>query len=163
MYLNFFRGEIQIDPTDVFVNNMGHWIRRVYHEITIRTNEVLRPHGLARSQWEVLYRIASSDGVTQKDLQTAMKVESGTLTGIVDSLVKKGWLFRQEHPRDRRIKLLRMTEQGHRKWLDIPNPIDVLRPDIMKGITPEEEGFVVKLLQNAVSNLDSLDDKEEDK
>lgn len=163
MYLKLLRGGIQIDPTDVFVNNLGHWIRRVYHEITIRTNEVLRPHGLARSQWEVLYRIASSDGVTQKDLQTAMKVESGTLTGIVDSLVKKGWLFRQEHTRDRRIKLLRMTEQGHQKWLGIPNPIDVLRPHMMKGITPEEESFVVKLLQKAVSNLDSLDEKEEDK
>lgn len=91
MYISLFRGGIQIDPTDVFVNNLGHWIRRVYHEITLHTNDVLRPYGLARSQWEVLYRIASSDGVTQKDLQIAMKVESGTLTGIVDSLVLPYW------------------------------------------------------------------------
>ena len=129
----------------------------------MRTNDVLRPYALARSQWEVLYRIAGSDGVTQKDLQVTMKVESGTLTGIMDSLVKKGWVVREEHPHDRRIKLLRMTEQGRQKWRDIPNPIDVLRPRMMNGITPEEEAFVVKLLQKAVSNLNSLDNEEEDK
>lgn len=92
-----------------------------------------------------------------------MKVESGTLTGIVDSLVKKEWLAREEHSHDRRIKLLKMTEQGYHKWKDIPNPIDVLRPPMMSGITPEEESFVVKLLQKAVSNFESLDNEGEDK
>ena len=150
-------GGRNIDSTDVFANNLGHWVRRVYHEITLRTNEVLRPYGLARSQWEVLYRIVSTDGVTQKDLQAAMDVESGTLTGIVDSLVKKGWLIREEYSNDRRIKLLRITAQGHHRWLEIPNPIDLLRPRMMNGITDEEEAFVIKLLQKAVSNLDSLD------
>ena len=142
---------------------MGHWIRRTYHTITLRTNEVLRPYGLARSQWEVLYRIASVDGITQKDLQAAMNVESGTLTGIVDSLVKKGWLVREEHPRDRRIKLLRMTVQSYQRWLEIPNPIELLRPRMMNGITYEEEDFAIKLLQKAVLNLDSLDNEGEDK
>ncbi|QQE78797.1 MarR family winged helix-turn-helix transcriptional regulator [Alicyclobacillus sp. SO9] len=145
---------------------MGHWVRRVYHEITIHTNEVLRPYGLARSQWEVLYRIAGSDspdGITQKELQTTMKVESGTLTGIVDSLVKKGWLVREEHPSDRRIKRLKMTHEGHQSWVDIPNPIEVLRPQMMNGITSEEEAFVVKLLQKAVLNLNLLDNEGESK
>ncbi|MHB1629347.1 MAG: MarR family winged helix-turn-helix transcriptional regulator [Bacilli bacterium] len=101
-------GGTNIDPTDVFANNLGHWVRRVYHEITLRTNEVLRPYGLARSQWEVLYRIVSTDGVTQKDSQTAMDVESGTLTGIVDSLVKKGWLVRD-------LRLSRLGEYDARR------------------------------------------------
>lgn len=106
----------------------------------------------------MLYRIARTDGVTQKDLQVAMRVESGTLTGIIDSLVKKGWLVRKEHSQDRRVKILMMTEWGFQKWEDIPNPIDILRPLMMNDITPEEEAFVVKVLQKAASNLASLND-----
>jgi DNA-binding MarR family transcriptional regulator len=123
--------------------------------MTVRINEVLRPYGLARSQWEVLYRIVNAEGITQKDLQSVMNVESGTLTGIVDSLVKKGWLTRQEHPHDRRIKLLKMNLESQKRWSNIPNPIHLLRPHMMKGISEEEETFAIKLLQNAVMNLNS--------
>ncbi len=145
-----------MDPTKEFHRNLGHWIKRVDHAVTLRTNTLLRPYGLARSQWEVLFRIAAADGVTQKTLQSAMKVESGTLTGIVDTLLKKGWISRTPHPEDRRINVLRMTADGARRWREVPNPITQLRPQMMQGISPDDEAQAIRILQRAVSNLDEI-------
>jgi DNA-binding MarR family transcriptional regulator len=151
-----------LDPTAVFKSNMGHWIKELDHIMSIKINELLRPYGLARSQWEVLYRIQNSDGVSQKDLQEVMKVESGTLTGIIDALVRKGWVIRQEHPQDRRVKILAPTEENKLKWADIPNPIHVLRPVMMRGISSNDEAFVISVLKTAVLNLENVEHMEAD-
>ena len=150
-----------MEPTKEFHHNLGHWIKRVDHAVTLRTNALLRPYRLARSQWEVLFRIAAADGVTQKTLQSAMKVESGTLTGIIDTLIKKGWISRTEHPGDRRINVLRMTTEGACRWREIPNPITQLRPKMMQGISPEDEARAIQILQRAVNNLDETAHEED--
>lgn len=149
-----------VDPTDVFKNNLGHWIKKLDHVMTIKINELLRPYGLARSQWEVLYRIQSSNGISQKELQEVMQVESGTLTGIIDALVRKRWVTRQEHPNDRRVKLLVPNEQSQIQWSKVPNPIHVLRPVMMQGISSKDEGFVIGILKTAVRNLEDIESKE---
>lgn len=155
-------GGTLVDPTQEFHHNLGHWIKRVDHAITLRTNAFLRPHGLARSQWEVLFRIAATEGVTQKSLQSAMQVESGTLTGIVDTLIKKGWITRTAHPQDRRVNLLQLTIEGRQRWRAVPNPITELRPRMMQGISAADEAWAIHILQQAVRNLDTSPAKEDE-
>lgn len=151
-----------MDPTQEFHHNLGHWIKRVDHAITLRTNALLRPYGLARSQWEVLFRIAATAGVTQKSLQSAMQVESGTLTGIVDTLIRKGWITRAAQPQDRRVNLLQLTIEGRHRWQEVPNPITQLRPRMMQGISSADEAWAIHILQQAVRNLDPSPSEEED-
>lgn len=144
-----------MEDNPLFKQNMGHWIKRLDHAMTNRINEVLRTCDLARSQWQVLFQIQRSGCITQKELQDMMRVESGTLTGIVDSLVRKGWVIRREHPKDRRMKVLSLTEDGKNRWKETPDPIRVLRPQMMHGISAEDEEIVVRILERAVSNLES--------
>ncbi|HET7580004.1 MAG TPA: MarR family transcriptional regulator [Bacillales bacterium] len=138
-----------------FDQNMGHWVKRLDHAITNKLNDILRSYGLARSQWEVLFKIMHLDEPTQKELQNSMGVESGTLTGIIDSLVRKNWVTRLEHPKDRRVKVLEITEEGRERWAVMPNPIFVGREQMMKGINREEEQFVIKVIKKALNNLES--------
>lgn len=138
-----------------FDKNMGHWIKRLDHAVTNKLNHILRPYGLARSQWEVLFKIFHLDEPTQKELQNSMGVESGTLTGIIDSLVRKNWVTRHEHPKDRRMKVLKMTDEGKERWATMPNPILAGREQMMKGIKREDEQLVIKVLQKAIYNLEN--------
>ena len=147
------RLKCSLEPTKELHHNLGHWIKRVDHAITLRTNALLRPYALARSQWEVLFQIAAATRVTQKDLQSAMQVQSGTLTGVVDTLIKKGWIIRTAYPNDRRINVLQMTTEGLRRWHEVPSPITQLRPQMMERISPEDEARAVKILRQALSNL----------
>jgi DNA-binding MarR family transcriptional regulator len=46
-------------------------------------------------------------------LASALGVALSTATGIVDRMVEQGLLVRQEDPVDRRLVVVRLTEQGH--------------------------------------------------
>jgi DNA-binding MarR family transcriptional regulator len=61
----------------------------------------------------VLTTIVSSDyGMAPTDVAWALAARSRTSARIVLRLVKLGWLTRIRHPRDARIRVLRLTEHG---------------------------------------------------
>src|SRR5216684_8472547 len=93
---------------------LGHWIKRAFLALTGHVNDLLRPHDLTYSQWHVLSFVARhTDGAaTQKELQCWLKVEAATLTGVIDGLVRRGWLIRSESADDRRVKQLALTPEG---------------------------------------------------
>lgn len=63
-------------------------------------------------QLKSLFFIANEGTTNLKKLAAALKVTPSNVTGIVDRLVQQGLVSRQENPEDRRVSLLRPTEQG---------------------------------------------------
>ncbi len=63
-------------------------------------------------QLKSLFFIANERTTNLKKLAVALKVTPSNVTGIVDRLVQQGLVTRQENPDDRRVSLLRTTEQG---------------------------------------------------
>lgn len=132
---------------------LGHLIRRCNHAMIQQINDLLRPYGLAHSQMQVLILISQSKSITQKELRKQLGIESGTLTGIVDALVKKGWVTRKESPTDRRKKELTLTEEGKINWYHLPDPRRIVREHMMEGISDEEERIACKVLLKVYENL----------
>src|SRR5688500_6335618 len=93
---------------------LSHWLKRAYLAMTAHVNEVLRPHDLTPSQWQVLALVGkcAPEPVTQKKIQCCLRVEAATLTGVVDGLVRRGWLTRSENAEDRRVNELCLTAAG---------------------------------------------------
>src|SRR5256885_9303626 len=71
---------------------LGHWIKRAFLALTGHVNDLLRPHELTYSQWQVLSFVARrpAGAATQRGLQGWLKVEAATLTGGIDGLVRRG-------------------------------------------------------------------------
>jgi DNA-binding MarR family transcriptional regulator len=63
-------------------------------------------------QLKSLFFIANEGTTNLRKLATALKVTPSNVTGIVDRLFQQGLVTREENPEDRRIYLLRTTEQG---------------------------------------------------
>src|SRR5216684_314600 len=93
---------------------LGHWIKRAFLALTGHVNDLLRRHDLTYSQWQVLSFVARQPAgtATQRELQCWLKVEAATLTGVIDGLVRRGWLTRAESVDDRRMKQLALTPEG---------------------------------------------------
>ncbi|HLO30258.1 MAG TPA: MarR family transcriptional regulator [Anaerolineales bacterium] len=138
-----------------YEDHLGHSVKRLYHLMGQHFNEVLRPYGVARSQWYMLYHIQQSGGLTQKELQDLLQVESATLTGALNALEQKGWVVRQPGTADRRVKALKLTSAGKKLWAALPDPILEIRRRMLKGISPREEEVARKILEKAIQNLES--------
>jgi DNA-binding MarR family transcriptional regulator len=135
-------------------NHLGHSVKRLYLLMGQHFNDVLRPYGVARSQWYMLNYIYHSAGLTQKDLQDVMQVKSATLTGALNALEQKGWVTRQQSETDHRIKELRLTPAGQKLWETLPDPIIAIRTQMLKGISAEEEQIAREILDKAIHNLE---------
>lgn len=67
---------------------------------------------LTMPQLKVLFLVANGDGMTMTQAARSLGVTLSTATGVVDRLVSQGLVRREDDPHDRRLVLLRPTEQG---------------------------------------------------
>lgn len=72
----------------------------------------LKPFDITPEQWSVLNQIAISEGLNQKEVAARLDKDQPTTTRILDLLEKKGLIYREVSPHDRRAFLLHITESG---------------------------------------------------
>ena len=136
---------------------LGHWIKRAFLALTGHVNDLLRPHDLTFSQWQVLSFVARkpAGAATQRELQCWLKVEAATLTGVVDGLVRRGWLTRSENADDRRVKQLALTPEGHAAYEAVsPWLSEAVQGRVLEGLSPGQVAVAREVLQRVVENLE---------
>ena len=72
----------------------------------------LAPFGLTLQQYFTLVAIQQLNGCTMSALAARTHHSFGTMTGIIDRLVRQNFVERQSHPTDRRVVLVQLTEGG---------------------------------------------------
>lgn len=72
----------------------------------------LAPFGLTLQQYFTLVAINQAEGCTMSALAAATHHSFGTMTGIVDRLVRQKFVVRQSDPHDRRVVLVYLTVAG---------------------------------------------------
>ncbi len=120
-----------MDPKHQFVVELFQLARRW----RVQLDERLRPAGLTKSSWAVLYWVSQSpEGVTQRDLAAQIGVETSTLTRQLDAMETQGWIERQSVHGDRRLKLVRLTDMAQRRLDEIAPVTRTLREELMGDI-----------------------------
>jgi DNA-binding MarR family transcriptional regulator len=132
---------------------LGHWVKVINHDMTVKGNRLLKPFGLTWSTWYVLFLINKGGRISQKKLQEDLGIESGSMAIVVDGLVRKGWLDRTADEKDRRANYLKLTPKGAARWKTIPDIVTALRKEMMQGVTEEEERTAIAILKKCSANL----------
>jgi DNA-binding MarR family transcriptional regulator len=130
-------------------------VKRLYLLISQRIDDVLKPHGLGRSQWQVMFRVHHAGTLAQKDLQLEMRVEPATLTGIIDVLCAKGWLERLDSAQDKRCRVLRLSPDGEALLAQIPDPYEIVETRMLAGVSAAERDLVESTLERMIVNLEA--------
>jgi DNA-binding MarR family transcriptional regulator len=64
------------------------------------------------TQQKVLLVVAKSEQVTMTFLSRMLAMEKGSMTSVVDKLIRMGYLARKRNPDDRRQVLIQLTQNG---------------------------------------------------
>jgi len=119
-------------------------ISKVYQKLIINLQKAFSESGLEVTPVQVglLFFLQKNDGSSLTQISQGLMLENPTVTGLIDRLEKLGYVKRSDHPSDRRVYLVYLTEKGNvvaNKALPI---VKKLNEEIKKGYSREEiEGF----------------------
>lgn len=133
--------------------NLGFLLHDVARLMRKRFEQNARDLGLTRSQCQVLAHLARNEGIRQGALAELLEIEPITLTRILDRLEQAGLVERLAHPRDRRIRLLRLTEAAHLLLHEIFAIGALTRGEAMEGVADEDRDRLFDTLSRMKANL----------
>ena len=92
---------------------------------------LLKEHGLHHSQYLILivlrYAAIAKNEVISTEISYLLGLEKHSITSIVDSLCKKGYVKRERSEKDRRVVFLKLTSEGKKL-------VETIQPQTMESI-----------------------------
>jgi MarR family transcriptional regulator, lower aerobic nicotinate degradation pathway regulator len=134
-------------------DSVGAWAKKYYLTSRALTEATLRPWGLGRTQWLVLWQLVHEGPTPQREMGRLLEVERATLSGIVSTLVRKELVTQEADPSDQRQRILRITEAGRSLWDELPDPLAVAAEVAFGGIDAADLATARRVLQDATRRL----------
>jgi DNA-binding MarR family transcriptional regulator len=114
-----------------------------------------RQYGITDAQFNVLIQLQyeKQQGLSQTDLGRRLVVNKADMTGIIDRLEKAGLVGREDHPKDRRINIIKITRKG-RDIVDKLEPGYFIRvKKAMSGISKNGMKTIMKGMEKIRENV----------
>jgi DNA-binding MarR family transcriptional regulator len=141
-------------PQALTDRSLSFLVRQAHRAFVATLAGRLLPHGVSIAEWAVLRRLWQQEGFTQVALADRMRVRKASLTSVLASLERKGFLRRIRRGEDRRKYHLFLTKRG-RDLKEELLPIGVaINRKAVAGIDPADAGLVVQLLEKVIANLE---------
>ena len=119
--------------------NFPCWLMRIISTVVrAEVDRRMEPLGLTQAQWIPVLRLASGEAQTAADLARSTMQTPGAMTRLVDRLVEKGIIERERSTDDRRVVRLRLTEEGMRAAVQVPDIVRSVNHAALSPLTPDE-------------------------
>ena len=131
----------------------GHLARRFQQiAVAVFLSEVQEAgFDLTPVQYAALAAINANSGIDQVTLAGLIAYDRTTITGVIDRLVEKGLADRRASSRDRRARVLQITDGGRRTLRAITPAVEAAQRIMLRGLTAKEAEELMRLLQKAIA------------
>lgn len=130
----------------------GHVIRRLNQMSTQVFAARMQEAGvdLTPVQFAALDAIRTHPGLDQASIAARIAYDRATIGGVIERLLQKGYVQRVVSDRDRRARVVTLTDAGEQAYIMILPVVDVLQHDILSGLTQEERRVFLSLANKAL-------------
>jgi DNA-binding MarR family transcriptional regulator len=104
-------------------------------------------------QWLVMKLTDENEALSQRELAALMYKDMPTVTRIVDILCTKGLVEREESPADRRVSILKLTEEGREKVTNSRKQVRSIRLKAWEGLNEKDFDEFNRILNKIYDNL----------
>lgn len=113
--------------------------------------------GLTASQFAVIKDIqiceAKELDATPAEIAKRLNSDRPTISGILERLVKQGWVYRVMHPEDRRSHFIKLTDKSKENLAILEELSNKTMEGALKGFKKEELQDFADYLQRIIENL----------
>lgn len=128
-------------------------VRSLSTLITRGFNHVLQEFELTRNHWVVLACLWQQDGLPASSISAHIQQEGGTVTGVLDRMVKRNLIKRRRDRADRRVVRIWLTDQGKELAQTLPPLISNLFKCMFAELSPEDVKEFRQLIDKVIEAM----------
>jgi len=130
-------------------------ISKVYQKLIINLQKSFSESRIEATPIQVmlLFFLQQNNGLSLTQISQGLMLENPTVTGLIDRLEKLGYVKRSDHPNDRRVYLVRLTEKGNKVANKALPIVKKLNEEMKKGYSKEEVENFKKVLIGAFNKF----------
>jgi DNA-binding MarR family transcriptional regulator len=132
----------------------GHLIRRAHQASTALFHEHMSREDIDITpfQFAAMSAIKLNPGADQASVAAWVACDRATMGGVVDRLVEKKFVQRTVSPKDRRARVLTLTDSGIEVLEHMETVVAKVQDEITHGLNTDERATLVQLLQKVGLN-----------
>ena len=130
-------------------------ISKVCQKLIINLQKAFSENGIEVTPIQVmlLFYLQKNNGLSLTQISQGLKLENPTVTGLIDRLEKLGYVRRSDHPNDRRIYLVYLTEKGNKVANKALPIVKKINEQIKEGYSEKEMAGFKKVLIGAFNKF----------
>ncbi len=138
--------------------DIGYLIKAVNDKLKAKGDAHLKKHHLTFSQIRVLAFLNNCGGqATQKEIEAFLNVSHPTVVGIVTRMEQNGHVISWKDAKDRRNKIVQMTDQSISISRDIENRVRADEQIMLQSLSQEDIQTFIRCLNTVYDNLEQYE------
>ena len=133
--------------------SVGYLVARVRASLYAAVDREMAPLGVSAAQFLILMNVAQQRASCAADLAREQSTDTGSMTRMIERLVRKGHLRRVRDPEDRRVVRLELTDSGRSLARKLPPVAVKVLNQHLRGFSKTEfeqlKTFLRRMLANA--------------
>ncbi|UOQ94818.1 MarR family transcriptional regulator [Halobacillus shinanisalinarum] len=113
-------------------------LRTALQKVNQISKSKLSSYGVTPAQYALLRFLWKKDGQFSSVLGEKVQLDSATVTGIIDRMEQNGFIERRFDPKDRRNRLIFLTEKGRSMEGPLCEKMDEMNEEVMSNFDGEE-------------------------
>ena len=136
------------------ISNIGFLIKSINDQIKVHADADLKSHNLTLAQSRVLIYLMNHDGLaTQKEIEDFLEVSHPTVVGLVSRMVKNGFLTTWLDEKDRRNKMVQLTDMAIETGKNMDAMIVGMENRMLFPLSDEQKKQLSEALELIYENL----------
>jgi DNA-binding MarR family transcriptional regulator len=138
-----------VDPATAYrlEEQVGFLLRRAHQRATGVFNAVMDEYDVTPTQFAALAKLDDLGAVSQNELGRHTAMDPATVWGVVNRLIKRGYVVQAAHPDDGRLVMLDLTEAGRDAAKTMKRRAFDVSRKTLEGLTARESATLLALLQ----------------
>ncbi|RNB84613.1 MarR family transcriptional regulator [Brevibacillus fluminis] len=108
--------------------------------------QLLQPYGVTPVQYAMLHLLYERDGQNGAELGERLRLDSATMTGLIDRMAQNRLVERRPDPCDRRVNQIFVTDRGQELQAVLHQSMQVAEEETVQALTDDEVSLLKNLL-----------------
>ena len=140
----------RLPPHDFYIKNIAHVLR-------YKNDQRLAAYDITEPQVRLLGHIAgalkSNQEINRRYLSMAMQISGPSVTSLLNSLERNGFIIRRSGNEDGRTITIELTEKSKKLLSEMSGILNEITAEMLTGFSEEEKTIYLNFLKRTFENL----------